>query len=362
MLILITVLVALAGLAAGLFFARRYRAGLAISLGYGTAPQQAASEEATVAPYTNEVIEAVRSECFKVAFGVQRFDYLILGEHATVLERVNESLQTFTPEQSYFPRRPMLLPKLLQALNDDQSERQALTQMILQDPALAGGVLQRANTSYYRITPQPVESIDRAVALLGTEGLRSLVGNVILQPLFRLPSGYFDQFAPITWDQAQRAGFAAQAIAQRTLSGDPLVAQLLALLSALSRVVLFRFTAEQYRRVPNILPRAEVFIRVMQQHGASLCNVIAAEWDLSELSMTALQEQLQQCAPAAMSRVGRTLYFGELCGALALATVRRRHSAEGALALLQEQGLHGELMTAAWQAAQGVAPIRNPRQ
>lgn len=317
-----------------------------------TDPEAAATPCEAPVPYTTAAIDAVRDECFKLAFGVPQFDYQLLGEHLTVYERAEAQLQTFKPEQSYFPRRPMLLPRLLQALNSEDSTRASLTQMILQDPALAGGVLEKANTAWYRTTPKPVESIDRALAMLGTEGLRSIVATFILQPLFRLPSGYFDRFAAITWEQGQRAGFAAQVLAQRTGSCDPLVAQLLALLSALSRIVLFRFTSECYRESPNVLPRAEVFIRLMQQHGAKLSATIAAEWELSRASIDALEEQAHQSSPAIMSPIGRTLYFAELAGALAAAKERGRYSEEGALSILRAQGLSEYDLNAAWQAAQ----------
>lgn len=316
----------------------------------GADVQAPASTDGRV-PYTTSAIDEVRDDCFKLAFGVQHFDYVLLDEHARVFETARAQLRTFTPAQDYFPRRPMLLPKLLQALNAEDSTRSALTQMVLQDAALAGAVLERANTAWYRTTPKPVENIDRALAMLGSEGLRSIVATFILQPLFRLPSGYFDRFATITWEQGQRAGNAAQVLAQRTGSGDPLVAQLLALLSALSRIVLFRFTSDCYREAPNSLPRAEVFIRLMRQHGADLCVTIANEWDLSAASSAALQEQAQQQSPALMSPLGRTLYFADLCGTLAIAHGGGKHSEAGALSILREQGMNEYDMAAAWQAA-----------
>lgn len=318
------------------------------------------TDAAALVTYTTPAIGEVHDGCFKLAFGVPRFDYRILGEHALVFERASESLAALVPEQSHFPRRPMLLPKLMQLLNDDERDRRALVQMILQDPALAGGVLKRANTAYYRTTVRPTESVDRALAMLGRDGLRAILATVILQPLFRLPAGYFDQFAAVTWDQGQRAGFAAQTLAQRTGSADPLVAQLLALIFALSRTVLFRFTADQYREMPNVLPRAEVFIRLMQRHELDLCNTIAQQWELSAASLTALQEQARECSPPMMSALGRTLYFGQLCGALAVAVGRLRYSEAGAVAILCEQGLSGDHMTATWRAAQSSAPLKQP--
>ena len=80
------------------------------------------------------------------------------------------------------------------------------------------------------------------------------------------PRGYFDSFADVTWEQAQRCAAAAENYASVTRSGDPFIAQLLGLLGSLARIVLFRLTVDMYREQPNVLPRAEVFIRSMQVH------------------------------------------------------------------------------------------------
>jgi HD-like signal output (HDOD) protein len=304
--------------------------------------------------YSTDATEAVAADCYKLAFGVGRFDYNIIGEHAAVLERVNATAAQSVHQREYFPRRPMLLPKLLQALNDSASTRQELVKLILEDPALAGSVLQRANNAYYRLSPEPVDSLDRAVVMLGTEGLRGLMATAILQPVFRLPKGYFDNFAAITWEQAQRSAVAAETYAKSTRSADPFVAQLLGLLRALARIVLFRLTMEMYREQPNILPRAEVFIRSMQAQGPRVAGLIAATWQLSDPSIAALAEQANQRAPATMSALGRAVYFGDLSGALAMLEPRGAYSADGVQAMLLEQGLERDTANALRQAALSV--------
>ena len=197
---------------------------------------------------------------------MKSFDYQILGEHAAVMDRVSESAEQSVHQRDYFPRRPMLLPKLLQALNDTESTRRTLVNLIVADPALAGSVLQRANNAFYRTSREPVDSLDRAVQTLGIDGLRGLIAVAILQPVFRLPRGYFDNFADVTWEQAQRCATAAETHASVTRTADPFIAQLLGLLGSLARIVLFRLTVDMYREHPNVLPRAEVFIRSMQVH------------------------------------------------------------------------------------------------
>jgi HD-like signal output (HDOD) protein len=202
--------------------------------------------------------------------------------------------------------------------------------------------LQRANSAAYRYSPEPVDSLDRAVVMLGIDGLRSLMATAILQPVFKQPKGYFDNFASITWEHARRAAAASEVCARAIGNADPFVAQLLGLLGPLARIVLFRLTMETYREHAGILPRAEVFIRAIQLQGPNVAGFIAKTWELSDPSILALQEQADKISPVAMSSLGQATYFGELCGALALLAKRGSYSVEGAQAMLMQQGLPRE--------------------
>jgi HD-like signal output (HDOD) protein len=301
--------------------------------------------------FETDATAAVFDECFKLAFDVQSFDYEITGPHAAVLAKINQNAAESVHQREYFPRRPMLLPRLMRALNDDDSTRKEIVQLILEDPALAGSVLQRANSAAYRYSPVPIESLDRAVVLLGLEGLRGLMATAILQPVFRQPKGYFDNFATITWEHARRTAAAAEVCARGVGNADPFVAQLLGLLGPLARIVVFRLTMDTYREWPDILPRAEVFIRAIQTQSANVAGFIASTWQLSEASIRALQEQTEKISPAAMSPLGRTIYFSELCGALALLVQRGTYLAEDAQGMLMQQGLGRETTALVWRAA-----------
>jgi HD-like signal output (HDOD) protein len=282
---------------------------------------------------------------------VKGFDYQILGEHAAVMDRVSEGVEQSVHQRDYFPRRPLLLPRLLQALNDSESTRRTLVNLIVEDPALAGSVLQRANNAFYRTSREPVDSLDRAVQTLGTEGLRGILGVAILQPVFRMPRGYFDSFADVTWEQAQRCSMAAEAHASVTRSADPFIAQLLGLLGPLARIVLFRLTADMYRERPGVLPRAEVFIRSMQVHAPAVARRLAQSWELSDLATTALGEQVDRVPPGQMGPLGRATYFGDLASMVTLLAARDAKTWDRAESLLIEQGLQPRIARALWNAA-----------
>ena len=273
-----------------------------------------------------------------------------------MLEQIATAIDESVHRRDYFPRRPMLLPKLLQRLNDTESSRRDLVKLLLEDPALAGNVLKRANSAFYRVSPEPVESLDRAVTMLGTDGLKRLVATAILQPVFRQPPGYFEGFATVTWEHAQRAAVAGEAWAATTREADPFVAQLLALLGPLGQLVIFRIATEKYRETPNVLPRPEVFVRAMQAHSARVARLIAATWELADPSLEALDAQLRRTSPSQMTSLGRAVYYGELCGILGVAVSRAGRDPQTAREILVVQGLTPLLTDALLQASMSLEP------
>jgi HD-like signal output (HDOD) protein len=353
--LIVTLAIAMTGFLAVYLLRRRTRVEPpVVTAPASTQPESSEQAPDGPIPYATEATTDASGQVLKLAFSVTRFDYQIFADHAHVIELVDRALGEAAEQLQYFPRRPRMLPKLLQALNDEESTRQALVRLILEDPTLAGTTLKRANNAFYRMSAQPVETLDRAVALLGVNGLRGLVSTAILQPVFRLPKGFFDRFADVSWEQAQRCAASAHRYAQSTNADDPFVAQLLGVLPSLASLVLFRMTLEKYRECPNVLPRPEVFVRVLQKHRSQLALEIARTWYLSDLSLHALEEQIRELSPPEMSELGRALYYGELAGTLAVATHHGNYSPEGAKAMLIEQGLAPDQAAALLSAADHV--------
>src|SRR5262249_31286168 len=88
-----------------------------------------------------------------------------------VVATIRATIESAATDPRYAPRRPLLLPQLLRAASDDGSSRKDLADIIARDPALVGSLLKLANGPYYRASSNPVESIDRAVTVLGTQGI-----------------------------------------------------------------------------------------------------------------------------------------------------------------------------------------------
>lgn len=353
-------LIALAVISLGVFCRRRPRNSQVSATGQAVAGRSPIDKDTAGAAlpaardlpeFSTSATDALAMRSDALAFGTGSLDEPLDKTHVAVLERIGQSIATAIHQRDYFPRRPLLLPRLLRTLNDSESTRKDVVRLLLEDPALAGSVLQRANSAYYRPSPMPIDSLDAAVRALGSDGLRGLIANVILQPVFRLPEGSFKEFAQITWEQAQRSARAAEVGARASAGTDPFVAQLLGLLKPLARIVLFRLAMDLYRAHPEVSPSAGVLATAMRRHAPLVARLIASSWELPDPSIMALEEQLRGHSPLGMSALGRCLYYGNLCGAAAMLGARDALASDEGEALLAAQGMPQDAARGMLQAA-----------
>lgn len=288
---------------------------------------------------------------------LQRLRQLALGDsapggpgaaHAAVAAAAVAATEDSESLRQLAPRRPSLLPQLIRAANDDAAPRRELAAIIRRDPSLVGNLLEMANSSFYRVTERPVESIDRAVVLLGSEGIRSLIAAAAMQPIFRVAAGPFPQFAQTVWEHTWRSANAAVVHAAMAERADPFAAELLSLLWGLADVVLFRAMLERYETVSTsgLRPDAAAIATVLESHSARVARRIGAGWELSEGSLAALEHQASGAGPA--TPLGRSLRYGRIVGALAVLCIRGVIDETVATASVPQSSLTREQVERMW--------------
>src|SRR3569833_1313241 len=220
-------------------------------------------------------------------------------------------------QRRYAPRRPNLLPQLMRAIADEDVSRRELADQIARDPSLVGALLKKANRAFYRVTYKPVESIERAVVFLGSNGLRSLMAAALMQPIFEVSSaGGFPRFADTVWEHALRSAHAANPHAALVARADPFAAELLSLVSGLAEIVIFRAAVDNCSNWSRNRHEPQELTPLLNSQAAAVAWRIGADWELSELMMAALEEQMVSSEPAAPR--GRSLRCGRWAGALAV--------------------------------------------
>jgi HD-like signal output (HDOD) protein len=282
------------------------------------------------------------------------------GGHDEIIAAVTSTLDTAANEPKYAPRRPMLLPQLMKAVNDTDTSRRELSIMISKDPSLVGSLLKLANSPYYRTTSsQPIESVDRAVAVIGTEGIRSLIAAALVQPVFRVSGGDFSQFPEVIWDHTFLAANAAETYAAVVVNSDPFAAQLLALVNGLGAIIVFRMALDQYEAHPGYRPDAATIVSLLDAHTSHVARSIAASWELSGRILAALEDQVPGAAMAPdPTPLGRALRFGRFIAALAVLRNKGLIDEAMAKASLKAGGGSGAHFERIWDRLTGKPPVQ----
>ena len=178
------------------------------------------------------------------------------------------------------PRQPLILPKLLQALSKENSDRRELVSIILKDPALTNRVLQVANSPFFRSGDQHIESVDQAVFLLGHRGIRNVVSASIMQPMLAARDNAETLFSERVWQWGMTCARSAEAVAI-SKGVDSGAHFLLGLLPALSYITLRREVQRLYKDRCN---REEVppslFRAVFSQFDWATARLVAQKWSL----------------------------------------------------------------------------------
>ena len=239
-------------------------------------------------------------------------------EHERIVAATLAAMGDPAARKHYFPRRPNLLPELIRAINDQGVSVRQLVPIVARDPALVGSLLKVANSSFYRITPQPIETIERAIVVLGNDGLRSVMAAALMQPIFQASgAGGAPRFPELVWEHAVRSAHAAIPHAALVERANPFAAELLSLISGLAEIALFRAVREH---CPPSSPQAEVdplaVAAILDAHSAAFAWHLGADWRLSDELLAALEEQMAASEPA--TALGRSLRFGRRAGALAV--------------------------------------------
>jgi hypothetical protein len=236
-----------------------------------------------------------------------------------------------------FPRRPTLMPQLMRVLEEPRAATERLSRIIAHDPVLTADVLKLANSNRFRKSAQPIETIQRAIVVMGVDELRGLVAVAMMQPVFRASRSNFPRFPRMLWERTERAARAAEAYAVQVHTGFRFEAQLAILLSALGPLVVYGATLDAYARIPGVAPNPALCVALTCEWGATMAPRIAQHWETSARLAAALEQ-------ASSEPLACALCVGELLGTLSLLESQQVVEAEEALEILNAADLSGELL------------------
>lgn len=237
------------------------------------------------------------------------------ADHEELIATASTALANLEVQARYLPRRPSLLPKLLSTLNSDQSSMRELAAIIGDDPALMGNLVRLANSAFYRGVRKSVESLERAVTMVGTEGIRGLIATALLHPVLTTRGGLFARFPETIWEQTLYAADAAEMHAVHVERVNGFGARLMALLHGLATNATFRIIRDECleNRGADVKPAV---IGLLEQWVTPTARRIAASWEMPHELQNALDPANESNA------LTRSSYFGRLAGSQILMVKR----------------------------------------
>ncbi len=285
----------------------------------------------------------------QLLFNVKRvFRDEIVGEHRLVLRDCVQSLDSLPSQSKYFPRRPLIIPKLIRAVNNVASSKMDLVAVISHDPVLAGELLKVANSPYYRLSDEPVDSIGRAIVVLGMDGLKSMASTLVMQPVLQVRTSYFPRFSETVWLHSVKAALAAQAYARKTSACDSFQAHLLCLLSSIGHIVVFQMMMEIYTKYSVTRPQIEVLRSLRNDHADSVSAAVVDQWHLSDEFVEILNAYQLKTPVNELEPLGRALYYGRLVATAHMLFEGGRYTQEQIDEIMKARGLHPEVFQVMW--------------
>jgi HD-like signal output (HDOD) protein len=292
--------------------------------------------------------DAMAQRLWRLAFVAPTVAPPLVRAHARVRDLIYAVLQVDELDPSYFPRRPTLMPQLMQAVNDPSTASDKLSRMIAHDPVLTADVLRLANSSLHRTSAAPIESIQRAIVVCGVDALRGILATAMLRPVFRASRTNFPRLPRMLWERTERAARAAEFYAAKMHAEDRFEAQLVVLLSALGPLVVYSAALDGYSRAPRLTPNPTLFVELVCTLGPQMSQRIARDWETSPRLVAALQKGSHESLAAA-------LHVGELLGTLSLLESQAVVSSEERLDIVKNAGISEALVDSIWPRLAGGA-------
>lgn len=189
---------------------------------------------------------------------------------------------------------PHIVTRLAQLINDENSTLRDFEEIISLDPALVGRLLTLVNSSYYGLMHK-VDSVSRAIALLGMKNLHNIAVTDALKGMFKAGEKNSAFSRDRLWIHCAAAGLCSKMVAERIFSTNGDDAYLAGILHDIGLIVEWQGAEKKFLEVyEGLQPDGLSIIELEQEHiGTDHCEIghlLATEWQMSESLCAAIRD------------------------------------------------------------------------
>lgn len=256
------------------------------------------------APVTALAAEEIEDRFYRLVLGLAPSDDPAFSPaEQSVLRRVRDAFGGERFDVSSLPRLPYVVPQLMRSLRNDDADSRALADLIARDTVLVGEIIRVANSAFFR-TSRPVTGLAQAITLLGQDGLRRVVMQLVMRPILRTNTGGASQQAgERLWEHAERCARACMYLGRNVC--DPFEAFLAGLISQTGAQTILLELEENDETASLTFSRPLVAALAQQIERLSLHA--ARHWNFPSRVVQALAERADPADAGARTPLGRAL-------------------------------------------------------
>ncbi|HSA06547.1 MAG TPA: HDOD domain-containing protein [Candidatus Gastranaerophilales bacterium] len=144
------------------------------------------------------------------------------------------------------PSMPAIVAQALNLIDDPNTEVKQLADVLSKDISMTTQILKLVNSAYYGF-PAQITSINKAMALLGFDKIRTLILSVAVKPMMMSYSG------KALWNHSIRCAVGAHHISKSLNYGDPDEAFVMGLLHDIGRTVMQIYNKNAYSEIDKLV-------------------------------------------------------------------------------------------------------------
>lgn len=144
------------------------------------------------------------------------------------------------------PSMPAVVAKALNIIDNPKANINELANVLSKDISITTQILKLVNSAYYGF-PSQITSINKAMALLGFNKVKSLILSVAVKPMMMSSQG------KILWDHSVRCAVGAEHLAKSLGYSDPEQAFVTGLLHDIGKTVLQLYNSSAYNEIKKLV-------------------------------------------------------------------------------------------------------------
>jgi HD-like signal output (HDOD) protein len=250
----------------------------------------------------------------------EQFFSLLLGVHSQLdadlnsfekrsVTRLNNLMKNKTELQKQMPRLPLILPKIMSVIKDDNSTALDVANVIEEDPVLVADVIRLTNSPLYK-TKEKITSLEQATVIIGRAGLQRLVTCAILKPIHSRKGGHFTRLSSgLTWELSEKVSIAVFGLCEED-DENKFHAYLAGLLQNLGLMIGLKVLDSEFDA--SEAPHSRQFLKVFDNLCQTISFEIAKSWSMSERIVNAFSALVTTDAPNTTSDLHVNLYIADI--------------------------------------------------